>query len=142
MFSPICSMNFSTKRKQTSYWSKTVIFSLPVEKEISINIRRFWISDWWNYLKNSLSIKVHIPILRRPHFFCEISTVDLSYVVTVKSTVEISQNFVAFSEYMNFIKKGFTYRCRQQQVVGHFHQVVHIQEKRVCRHKWQRSTPL
>ena len=34
--------------------------------------------------------------------FCEISTVDLSYVVTVKCTVEISQNFVAFSEYMNF----------------------------------------
>ena len=34
--------------------------------------------------------------------FCEISTVDLSYVVTVKSTMEISQNFVAFSEYMNF----------------------------------------
>ena len=36
--------------------------------------------------------------------FCEISTVDLSYaqLVTVKFTVEISQNFVAFSEYMNF----------------------------------------
>ena len=34
--------------------------------------------------------------------FCEISNVYLSYVVTVKSTVEISQNFVAFSEYMNF----------------------------------------
>ena len=33
---------------------------------------------------------------------CEISTVDLSYVVTVKSTLEISQNFWAFSEYMNF----------------------------------------
>ena len=33
---------------------------------------------------------------------CEISTVDLSYVVTVKSTVEISQKFLAFSEYMNF----------------------------------------
>ena len=33
---------------------------------------------------------------------CEIYSVDLSYVVTVKSTVEISQNFVAFSEYMNF----------------------------------------
>ena len=33
---------------------------------------------------------------------CEISTVDLSYVVTVKSTVEISQKFVAFSEYINF----------------------------------------
>ena len=34
--------------------------------------------------------------------FCEISTVDLSCVVTVKSTVEILQNFVAYSEYMNF----------------------------------------
>ena len=33
--------------------------------------------------------------------FCEISTIDLSYVLTVKSTVEISQNFVAFSEYKN-----------------------------------------
>ena len=34
--------------------------------------------------------------------FCEISTLILSYVVPVKSKVEISQNFVAFSEYMNF----------------------------------------
>ena len=34
--------------------------------------------------------------------FCKISTVDLFYLVAVKSTVEISQNFVAFSEYMNF----------------------------------------
>ena len=34
--------------------------------------------------------------------FCEISTLLLSYVVSVKSKVEISQNFVAFSEYMNF----------------------------------------
>ena len=37
--------------------------------------------------------------------FSEISTVDLSYVVTVKSIVEISQNYVAFLEYMNFIKR-------------------------------------
>ena len=34
--------------------------------------------------------------------FCEISTVDLSYVVTVKFTVKILQSFVAFSEYINF----------------------------------------
>ena len=34
--------------------------------------------------------------------FWEISTLDLSYVVPVKFTVEISQNFVAFSEYVNF----------------------------------------
>ena len=36
--------------------------------------------------------------------FGEIFTLDLSYVVTVKSTVEILQTFVAFSEYMNFKK--------------------------------------
>ena len=34
--------------------------------------------------------------------FGKISTLDLSYVVTVKSTVEILKNFVVFSEYMNF----------------------------------------
>ena len=33
---------------------------------------------------------------------CEISTVLLSYVAPVKSKVEILQNFVAFSECMNF----------------------------------------
>ena len=32
--------------------------------------------------------------------FCEISTVDLSYVITVKSMGDIFQNFVAFSEHM------------------------------------------
>ena len=34
--------------------------------------------------------------------FCEISTVDLSYVVPVKSKVEILQTFVDLSEYMIF----------------------------------------
>ena len=34
--------------------------------------------------------------------FCEIFTLLLPYVVPVKSKVKISQNFVAFSEYMNF----------------------------------------
>ena len=36
--------------------------------------------------------------------FCKISTVDLFYVVPVKSEMEISQNCVAFLEYMNFTK--------------------------------------
>ena len=36
--------------------------------------------------------------------FCEIFTLPMSYVVSVKSKVEISQNFVAFSEYMDFKK--------------------------------------
>ena len=34
--------------------------------------------------------------------FCEISTVDLTVTTQDKSKVEISQKFVAFSEYMNF----------------------------------------
>ena len=39
--------------------------------------------------------------------FWEISTLDLSYVVPVKPTVEISQNFVVFSEYMNFTEQNW-----------------------------------
>ena len=38
--------------------------------------------------------------------FCDIFTLLLSTVHTDKSNVKISQNFVAFSEYMNF-DKGF-----------------------------------
>ena len=39
--------------------------------------------------------------------FCEIFTLILSYVIVpVKSKVKISQNFVAFSEYMNFKDGG------------------------------------
>ena len=34
--------------------------------------------------------------------FCEISTLLLTVCTVVKSTAEISQNFVASSEYMNF----------------------------------------
>ena len=37
--------------------------------------------------------------------FCEISTNYLSYVLPVKIKVEILQNFVAFSENMNFNKE-------------------------------------
>ena len=36
--------------------------------------------------------------------FCEISTLLLTGTTQDKSKVEISQNFVAFSEYMNFKK--------------------------------------
>ena len=36
------------------------------------------------------------------YYVCSKVQIDLSYVVTVKSTVDISQNFVASSEYMKF----------------------------------------
>ena len=38
--------------------------------------------------------------------FCEIFTLLLSYVVPVKSNVKILQNFMAFSEYVNFSKQS------------------------------------
>ena len=34
--------------------------------------------------------------------FCKISTVDLTFTTEDEFKVEISQNFVSFSEYMNF----------------------------------------
>ena len=39
--------------------------------------------------------------------FCKISTIDLTVTTYDKSTVEISQKFVAFSEYMNFTRMYF-----------------------------------
>ena len=51
-------------------------------------------------LRNSMLIKfIHS---EKAAEFCEISTLLLTTVHTVKSKMEISQNFVAFSEYMNF----------------------------------------
>ena len=38
--------------------------------------------------------------------FCEISTLLLTVRTVIKSKVEISQNFVAFQEYMNFTYFG------------------------------------
>ena len=46
--------------------------------------------------------------------FCKISALLLSYVVLVKSKVEILQNFVAFSEYINFTQN--IVRGRQQEI--------------------------
>ena len=44
------------------------------------------------------------------HIFCEISTNYLFYVLPVKYLVEIMQNFVAFSEYINFNLKKYLLR--------------------------------
>ena len=39
--------------------------------------------------------------------FCKISTVDLTSITLDISMVEISQNFVAFSQYMNFTVNAY-----------------------------------
>ena len=55
--------------------------------------------------KMSIFVK-YIYILRRPQNFGKSPHyILLSYVLPVQSKVKISQNFVAFSEYMNFTKE-------------------------------------
>ena len=49
-------------------------------------------------------IKVHI--FWEGHKICKIFTLLLTVCTVVKSKVKISQNFVAFSEYMNFKELG------------------------------------
>ena len=63
----------------------------------------FWALIIYDVSELKLEHTVKFIYSEKATIFCEISTIDLSYVVTVKSTVEISQNFVGFSEYMNFI---------------------------------------
>ena len=52
----------------------------------------------------SVAIKVKFIHSKKATKFCEISTLFLSYVVPVKTKVEVLQNFVAFSEHMNFTR--------------------------------------
>ena len=63
----------------------------------------------WDTIMDDVEKKIMIGVKfiysEKARIFCEISTADLSYVLPVKSTVEISQNFVALSEYMIFIRK-------------------------------------
>ena len=47
-------------------------------------------------------IKVKFIYSEKATKFCEIFTILLSYVMPIKSKVKILQDFVAFSEYMNF----------------------------------------
>ena len=61
--------------------------------------------------------------------FCQIFPLLLSYVVPVKSKGKISQNFVAFSEYMNFknVENPATLRKQNDQCVkNHEHETMQI----------------
>ena len=63
-----------------------------------------WEGNYFHFgpiFKKMCKIKVHI-YFEKATKFCEFSTVYLSYVVPVKSTVEILQNFAAISKYMYF----------------------------------------
>ena len=52
--------------------------------------------------ENAVDPKVKFVYSEKTTKFCETSTVFLTICTVIKSKVEISQNFVTFSEYMNF----------------------------------------
>ena len=54
--------------------------------------------------KKSCQVSLKFIYSEQATTFWEISTLLMSYLEPVKSKVEISQNFVAFSDYMNFIR--------------------------------------
>ena len=61
------------------------------------------VGNYFNSIHSCAKLVVKLIYSEKATKFCEISTLLLSYAVPVKSNVEILQNFVAFSEYMNFI---------------------------------------
>ena len=72
------------------------------------SIHLFFVRLFFNFFPSTILITADSEIKfiysEKATRFCEISTLLLSYVVPVKSKVEISQNFVAFLECMNFTK--------------------------------------
>ena len=64
----------------------------------SVRVRGYW-RNCSNLVETLEWVRVVLKFIcsEKVTNFCEISIVDLSNVVTVKSTVEISQNFVAIS---------------------------------------------
>ena len=67
----------------------------------------------WNFPKMQIKVEKS----QKATKFCEIFISLLSYVVQVKSKVKISQNFVAFSEYMNFKEAAFGYVIAEQNCI-------------------------
>ena len=59
-------------------------------------------SDWHIWNNFWFIILVKFMYSEKATQFCEIFPLLLSFVVPVRSKVKISQNFLAFSEYMNF----------------------------------------
>ena len=75
-----------------------------VGTESKVKLSEF--SGYWDlghHLKEKILLK--FIYFEKATKFCEISTLNLTTIHTVKYKVEISQKFVAFSKYMNFNMK-------------------------------------
>ena len=75
-------------------------------KSLTKHLTLVFISIWCKSFINRKEIEYNCYIKliypEKAAKLCEISTLLLSYVVTVERMVEISQNFEAFSKYTNF----------------------------------------
>ena len=57
------------------------------------------------------------PLTKMVCILSKVQDLHQRFVVTVKSTVEISENFVAFSEYMNFTKIVLRLKAKNLQKI-------------------------
>ena len=80
------------------FFFRCIWISCPIRIK---NLEWFILKVLWSWLKESTITQKFI-YSEKATTFRKIFTLLLSYVVTVKSKVEIWQNFVAFSEYLNF----------------------------------------
>ena len=77
------------------------VFQISKLKILQITI----LSLKFEFVVYSVNFTVKVHIFWEGHKFYEISTIDLTVTTWDKSRVNISQNFAAFSEYMNFKNK-------------------------------------
>ena len=87
-------------------WGADSAHPLLVAPPMFFTFRHHWKSLWGSEV---CSFEMYLTFIKfiyseKATKFCKILTLLLSNVVTVKSKVKIFQNFVAFSEYMNFIR--------------------------------------
>ena len=96
-------MEFKYKKNGEKYKEVKDSQFLPKSHDISpTTATEFWAREKRVVQNALLCCEVKFIYSEKVTKFCEISTLILSYLMPVKSKVEILQHFVAFSEYMNF----------------------------------------
>ena len=91
-------------------------------------------------MHNKLTKKLNFIHSEKATNFCDIFPLLLSYVVPVESKVEISQKFVAFSEYMNFKKNTAKIGALYEPSEGSRARLVHVSlEEKDCVHTYLKN---
>ena len=69
----------------------------------NLNFQKALYQEWGHKNAFTFALTLKLIFSEKATKVCQISTVDLTGTTQDKYTVEILQNFVAFSEYMNFM---------------------------------------